>query len=199
MSTSASAPLPGFGAPAVGFDAPFDMLKACHDRVLRTLALQARLIEHLGTHGCDASAQSAAHDVLRYFDLAAPLHHEDEERHVFPALTSRSGEVGEEVEGGHAALAAAVAQLAAEHHAMEVRWAAARQILQALAAGSAAATGPSPLSDEQRAVLEAFAQAYAPHMELEERVVYPAAMARMSAAALAAMGQDMRRRRGVPD
>ena len=71
--------LPGFGAPAVGFDTPFEMLEACHERVQRTLALQERLCEHLQAKGCDASAQNAAHDVLRYFDIAAPLHHEDAE------------------------------------------------------------------------------------------------------------------------
>jgi hypothetical protein len=53
-------PLPGFGAPAVGFDTPFEMLEACHERVQRTLALQQRLCEHLQTTGCDASARSAA-------------------------------------------------------------------------------------------------------------------------------------------
>ena len=190
MSTQSSVALPGFGAAAVGFDSPFEMLKACHERVLRTLALQARLIDHLGTHGCDASARSAAHDVLRYFDIAAPLHHEDEELHVFPALSEQSD----------AALEAAVAQLAAEHEAMSGRWAAARQVLQAIASGAEREEcEPSPLTDAQRAVLEAFSEAYASHIELEERLVYPAALASMSAASLAAMGEDMRRRRGAAE
>ena len=193
MSTAASAALPGFGAPAVGFDTPFDMLKACHERVLRTLALQARLIDHLSTHGCDASARSAAQDVLRYFDLAAPLHHEDEELHVFPALAALSAQ-------SDAALIAAVQQLSAEHAEMEARWSQARQVLQAIASGAVdGREGPSPLASDQRAVLEAFAAGYAPHIALEERLVYPAAMARMSAAAVAAMGQDMRRRRGAAE
>ena len=188
MSTQAA--LHGFGAPAVGFDTPFEMLKACHERVVRTLALQARLIDHLATHGCDASARSAAQDVLRYFDLAEPLHHEDEELHVFPVLAAPTG--GE--------LTAAVARLAAEHTAMEQRWAQARLVLYAIASGAAGGEkAPAPLAEDQRAVLEAFAAAYAPHIELEERLVYPAAMARMNVAQLAAMGQDMRRRRGAAE
>ena len=73
-------------APAVGFEQPFEMLEACHDRVRRSLDLLARLIVHVDRHGHDTQSRSAARDVLRYFDLAAPHHHEDEERHVFPRL-----------------------------------------------------------------------------------------------------------------
>ena len=36
-------PLPGFGAAAVGFDTPFEMLEACHERVQRSLDLLQRL------------------------------------------------------------------------------------------------------------------------------------------------------------
>jgi hypothetical protein len=46
----------------------------------------ARLIAHVDRHGHDEPSRSAAHDVLRCFDLAAPHQHEDAERHVFPRL-----------------------------------------------------------------------------------------------------------------
>ena len=55
--------------PAVGFDQPFEMLDACHDRVDRTLTLLQRLAAHIDSKGHDASSRSAANDVLRYFDL----------------------------------------------------------------------------------------------------------------------------------
>ncbi|MDY0108049.1 MAG: hemerythrin domain-containing protein, partial [Giesbergeria sp.] len=86
---TASHALPGFGGPAVGFDTPFEMLAACHERVLRSLALLQKLQDYLHGHPCDDSARQAARDVLRYFDVAAPLHHEDEELHVFPPLLER--------------------------------------------------------------------------------------------------------------
>lgn len=81
--------LPGFNAPSVGFEQPFAMLEACHERVQRTLALLQRLRAHVLEHGADVPAQQAARDVLRYFDIAAPLHHEDEELHVFPLLLAQ--------------------------------------------------------------------------------------------------------------
>ena len=62
--------LPGFSAPGVGFEQPFAMLQACHERVLRTLALLARLRTHVLQHGVDDDARQAARDVQRYFDIA---------------------------------------------------------------------------------------------------------------------------------
>ena len=41
--------LPGFNAPSVGFEQPFAMLEACHERVQRTLALLQR--QHAGQQG----------------------------------------------------------------------------------------------------------------------------------------------------
>jgi hypothetical protein len=37
--------------PGAGFDAPFEMLDACHQRVERMLVLLGRLSAHLGTRG----------------------------------------------------------------------------------------------------------------------------------------------------
>src|SRR5689334_2494815 len=80
------ASLPGLRSPEAGFDQPFEMLHACHERVRRSLRLLQRLVAHAQVHGADAQVREAAADVLRYFDLAAPAHHEDEERHLVPRL-----------------------------------------------------------------------------------------------------------------
>ena len=85
-----SASIPGFSAPAVGFEQPFEMLEACHDRVRRSLALLRRIVDHVDAHGHDAASRSAVADVLRYFDLAGPHHHEDEEEDLFPALIEKA-------------------------------------------------------------------------------------------------------------
>jgi hypothetical protein len=53
------------------------------------LALLERLAVHLREQGADGPARQAAQDVMRYFDLAGPAHHEDEERHLFPRLLAQ--------------------------------------------------------------------------------------------------------------
>ncbi|HEY0954156.1 MAG TPA: hemerythrin domain-containing protein [Roseateles sp.] len=160
--------------PAVGFDQPFEMLLACHERVQRSLDLLLRLQAHVESLGADEQARDAARDVLRYFDLAGPKHHEDEERHVLPRLRA----------AGQEALAQ---RLAAEHAEMAGRWAALRPALARLAQGEAA-----PLEAD---ACQAYAALYAAHMRAEEGEAFPRAAQGLFPEALAAMGAEMAARR----
>jgi hemerythrin-like domain-containing protein len=173
--------LPGFEAPAVGFEQPYEMLGACHERVQRTLDLLGRLLDYAAQKGHDAQTRSAAADVLRYFDLAAPHHHRDEETHVFPPLLAQ----------GDAALRAAVRQLQAEHREMEALWAQIRQPLLRWREPGAA----EPPDAALQAAVARFRALYAGHIPREEGLVFPAAQAAMDAAAQAAMGAEMQARR----
>jgi len=78
--------LPGSCAPGAGFEAPLEMLSACHARIERQCATLRRLVPHLAAHGTDADARAAAAAVMRYFDTSAVHHHADEEADLFPAL-----------------------------------------------------------------------------------------------------------------
>jgi hemerythrin-like domain-containing protein len=190
MPTGSARHIPGFNAPAVGFEQPFAMLEACHERVLRTLGLLARLRAHVLQHGADDEARQAARDVLRYFDIAAPLHHQDEELHVFPLLqASASAEVQ-----------ALVARLQHDHVCMTADWAAARVPLQALVDHGADGDDAPRLfffSPQDNAALDRFASRYGDHIEAEEGVAYPAAMQLLPPATSAAMGREMAARRGA--
>lgn len=177
--------MPGHSAPAAGFEAPFEMLATCHDRVERMLALQKKLQQHLLAKGCDEPARQAARDVMRYFDLAAPLHHQDEELHVFPPLLA----------GPDAALRELVQRLMQDHRQMDAAWVDARCTLQAVADSLDAAC--LTLTPDQTAALEQFAALYRQHLDDENGIAYPAAEASLSPAALEAMSEDMMRRRGV--
>jgi hemerythrin-like domain-containing protein len=169
-------------SPAAGFEQPFEMLQACHERIERTLGLLQRLRTHVAAHGADDQARQAARDVLRYFDLAAPQHHLDEELHVLPALET----------SGDPQLAALASRLRADHVAMERAWSAARAVLQPLADGKLAT-----LAGNQDAPLQAFAALYADHLAAEEGTAFPAARLRLGETSLGQMSEDMRRRRGA--
>ncbi|MCY7312501.1 MAG: hemerythrin domain-containing protein [Pseudoxanthomonas sp.] len=177
-------------SPTASFEQPFEMLAACHERVIRMLALLARLREHLRQHGglpqADPARQArqAAQDVMRYFDQAAPQHHRDEEMHVFPALISQ----------GDPATLALVTRLQQDHLQMESRWVPARNVLAAVAQGQLTLLG-----QDDEAALDAFASPYAGHIEAEESIAYPAARALLDTGALAMMGREMMHRRGLTD
>lgn len=177
--------LPGHRAPAAGFEAPFEMLGACHERVERMLGLLAKLQQHVLLRGWDESVASAARDVMRYFDQAAPLHHEDEERHVFPPLLA----------GNDAALRLIVQSLQQDHRDMEAAWAAAREVLASVA--QAPPPGWAHFSPGETATLTDFTRLYNRHLREEDGLVYPASRASLSPEALEAMSADMMRRRGL--
>src|SRR5438309_1079724 len=64
----------------------FDVLDVCHRQTLFTLGNLAALVARLSRGGPDAEARTIAAEIVRFFSATARLHHEDEERHVFPKL-----------------------------------------------------------------------------------------------------------------
>lgn len=164
-----------------GLDQPFELLNACHDRVHRTLALLIRLDEHLKLHGADRAAKEAAADVQRYFDIAAPLHHEDEELHVLPVLRAI----------GKYSIADS---LLADHKQMSTEWVAIRADLQEIQECVELKAEELKFSGKRWL---AFAALYSKHIQLEETSAYPAAMGHISSDKLKAMTLDMATRRGA--
>ena len=136
---------------------------------------------HIDANGHDASSRSAASDVLRYFDIAAPHHHEDEERHVFPAVLAT----------GDARMQAHVAQLKADHARMSTLWGQLRLVLE-----SWRDADPAPaVADSDRALVRNFVHCYADHIPLEETLVYPAAQGLLDAVRQVEIGAEMAARR----
>jgi hemerythrin-like domain-containing protein len=178
---SVSSAVPGFESPAVGFEQPFEMLEACHGRVQRSLALLQKLLAYVQTTGHDQQTQSAAKDVLRYFDLAAPLHHDDEELNIFPVVLA----------GGGANAISAVETLLRDHQAMHALWQRLREVLVAWSQPGATA----PASESMQALVADFVAGYASHIRTEEDLVYPQARALMSPTQITEIGQQMRARR----
>ena len=168
--------------PAAGFEQPFEMLEACHERVQRMLTLLERIRAHVRENGADVQAQQAARDVMRYFDIAAPHHHQDEELHVFPPLLAQ----------GDARVVDVVKRLQADHVRMEQRWAAARAVLARVAEGQV-----QQLAAEDDVALDAYAGTYGDHIVAEEEIAYPAAQAMLDAETITKAGEEMMRRRGV--
>jgi len=173
--------------PGSSYAQPFELLGACHERVQRSLDLLERLVAHLQEQqACDEAARSAARDVLRYFDLAAPLHHQDEELHVFPALEA----------GGDAGQKQACAELRAQHVQINAAWQALRRPLHELAAMP---DGPldSHLLQDLTPVAAHFVRLHDAHLKTEDGLVFPAAAALLAEEAQAVMGREMAARRGL--
>ncbi|MES2127683.1 MAG: pyridoxamine 5'-phosphate oxidase [Pseudomonadota bacterium] len=168
---------------APGFDQPIAVLKHCHDRIRKQLATLHKLLEHLPRHGADGPAQQAASAVLKYFDQAAHLHHDDEEQDLIPMLQTVAD--GEDAQ----LLASLVPQILAEHHQMDALWQDLHEQLVQIASGAATALSAPAVTR--------FTDTYSAHMACEEAQVAPMAKRLFTPDQMLELGQAMQRRRGL--
>ncbi|MCV2352322.1 hemerythrin domain-containing protein [Paucibacter sp. Y2R2-4] len=172
--------------PGSSYEAPFELLAACHDRLRASLNLLDRLAQHLQAQGADAAAAHAAQDLLRYFDVAAPLHHQDEELHVFPALERQ----------GEAQLLSLCQSLRQQHEEMREQWLQLR--LQLLVLQSAQALPPTnPDWAAFSAAAQRFIELQQAHLESEDGLIFPAASRALEPQQQAEIGREMAARRGL--
>jgi pyridoxamine 5'-phosphate oxidase len=168
---------------APDFDQPVAVLKHCHGRIRKQLATLEKLLAHLPEHGADEQARQAAASVLKYFDKAAHLHHEDEEQDLIPML--RAVAQGEDA----ATLQALAPVILQDHKDMDAMWQDLHEQLSLIADGSAATLSSG--------TVQRFSQRYLSHMEREESTMAPMALRLFSPQQMAQLGQAMQRRRGL--
>ena len=183
--TPAKIAFPGFTAPAAGFEAPLEMLSACHGRVERQCETLLRLVPHLAANGPDQAAREAAQNVMRYFDTSAPHHHADEEQDLFPAL------LGSAPDTELAPLRTLIDALCAQHRELEQAWAQLRRKLEGVRLG----TTPALDADEVQRMVDLYRR----HIAREEEALLPAAARILGTAQLDGVGRAMRARRGIKD
>jgi hemerythrin-like domain-containing protein len=176
---------PGFETPAAGFEAPLEMLSACHGRVERQCQTLLRLVPHLAANGPDQAAREAAQSVMRYFDTSARHHHADEEEDLFPALlqaVSRAELVP---------LRELIDALRAQHRELEQAWVQLRRKLEGIWLG----TMGELAADEVGRLVEL----YRSHIAREEEELLPLAARLLGDAQLDVVGGAMRLRRGIKE
>lgn len=168
---------------APDFSQPIAVLKHCHDRIRKQLATLQKLLAHLPSHGADTQAQQAAQAVLKYFNNAAPLHHEDEEHNLLPMLQATA-------QGDDAALLQdLVPRILAQHQQMDAGWLTIKAQLDKIATGTDRALSEADIRQ--------FVDAYAAHMEIEEQQIAPMAKRLFNEAQMRTLGDAMQRRRGI--
>ena len=180
---AATIAFPGFDTPAAGFEAPLEMLSACHGRVERQCQTLLRLVPHLAANGADQAAREAAQNVLRYFDTSARHHHADEEEDLFPALLLTAS--GTDL----AALNELVAALRSQHRELEQAWAELRWKLEGVWLGT--------LRELDADEVGRLAELYRSHIAREEAELLPLAARLLGTEQLDGVGRAMRERRGI--
>ncbi|MFC3531574.1 hemerythrin domain-containing protein [Vogesella facilis] len=171
--------LDALSAAAPSFDAPLEMLNACHDKVRHFCQQLDALPAYIAAHGNSAALGNSIAGIVRYFEVAGPAHHQDEEDELFPLILARQPDAAPKIE-----------QLLGEHGYLHARWNAIRDDLNAYAAGTLATLNAGEIHE--------FTRLYREHAAREEAWLFPTASALISEAELHAAGQRMAARRTAP-
>ncbi len=158
-----------------------DLLLACHGRIRSFLGLAIAIGEHTTASLSDITESAAR--VERYFSVALPLHVQDEEESVLPRLEGRSPQLDADLE-----------RMQSQHDA---HLAPLRAMLT-----TCRYLGAAPESETLRTNLAEFARRvrteFEPHLDAEERIIFPALITFVSMDERAAMVRELRERRRAP-
>jgi hemerythrin-like domain-containing protein len=167
-----------------GYDDPLRLIHSAHVRIEQRTALLVELCKHVTASGVDETARKTADAVLRYFEEASVLHHEDEELDLFPKLLESTPPAGrKKVEH-------TLAKLTEHHKEMHALQAQLRPCLVAMTQGRAVHLDPG--------LCVRIHDLYVEHIDIEERDIIPLAQKRLSPSAVRALGESMAARRARP-
>ncbi len=172
-----------------GFDQPLGLLSDCHRRIENFLEMMIRVLQRSGdgSRALAGDEREALETALRYFDVAAPRHTQDEEQSLFPRLRASDNPQA------HAALAR-VDALEADHRHADAAHAQAKELCRRWLD-----TGPLLQSDRQRLahLLLDLRGMYAHHIALEDNELFPLAARVLDSGQLHEVGMEMAQRRGL--
>ena len=170
--TPSPADVPGASGAGSGFAA----IDACHRKTLALLDELATLVTRLELDGLEPALCASAARIAAFFSTTAREHHEDEERHIFPALlNSPSPQVVQ-----------AVLRLQQDHDWLEEAWFDLAPHVMAVAAGR-----DTYDIEALRDGVPVLAALYLDHIELEESFIYPEVRACVPAQARREIGREM--------
>ena len=158
-----------------------DLLLSCHQRIRHFTAMARRLAAPGAPPDQIGAAAQAVH---RYYSVALPLHEADENQSVYPRLRS--------------ALLQAGATLAAEaNQAMVDQHVAIDKLVATLLPQWAGLSHHPERAPETAATAERLDAAWQEHLELEERVVFPALRTYLQPTDRTAIRHEMAERRQI--
>lgn len=165
--------------PDAGFDDPLGMLRDCHRRIERFLAVLCRVAANAGGRPLNSEERAAVLEALSYFRVGGQRHTADEEESLFPRMRDAHATAGiDQLEDDHRESA----ELHGDVDRLFTEW---------IASGAPGAAVCEALI-EKTARLRAI---YGRHIEEEETVVFPRAAQTLDRAAIQAIGEEFRSRR----
>ena len=174
--------------PQASFLNPLGLLSDCHRRIELFLNVLLTIAEEVDRKTLVGEQRNAFDVALKYFREAAPLHTLDEEESLFPRLRDKRGENTE-------AALATLNRLHQDHKSVDV-------IHRSVDELGREWLRQGKLVPEKKQVLigllRQLADAYRPHIAIEDSELFPLAATMLNATELSAIAGEMASRRGLP-
>ncbi|WP_373818932.1 hemerythrin domain-containing protein [Glaesserella sp.] len=163
--------------PFVSWDEPIEMLYACHSKVKNFCRQLQILPDYIEQHGCNQAVKNDVQQILNYFNLSAPLHHDDEEKDFFPALIELVPQAKADID-----------ELERQHIDLHQNWDILSAQLNALLSGE--------IANVERDLIQRFVAGYDQHIAIEEPL-FELGREHLAHETLQSMGKIMADRRKV--
>lgn len=166
------------------FERPLDLLISCHNKILHFSSALLKLSTALKQDGWSDSYAASAEQIRRYFNVAGPEHHLDEELHLFPAIIALAPELKQ---AQSSELLQRIHQLIKEHVESDALWETLDRMLEERTENFA----------KLDTLASQFEEAMREHAEIENEIIFPYAKAHISDTEFKKMGADIAKRRGI--
>ena len=173
---------------APSFDHPLEILTACHGRITGYLEILEKIGEALLQGEFSDTLCIRLKEVLRYFETGGVHHIEDEEESLFPRLLRQTGKEAEDLVIHIQRLTSDLDDVQTSH---QVPSRVSRKLVEL------APKVDKALAQQFSETIFILNHIYLPHIEMEDKILFPFASAKLSAEDLLALGREMAQRRGI--
>ena len=166
------------------FERPLELLESCHEKIIHFSSTLLKLSTALKQQGWTEELTATAQNITRYFNIAGPEHHFDEELHLFPAIIALNTESEDQQSRD---LIQLINRMIKEHVESDALWEKINHLLN----------NKSKDFKQLETLSIEFEKSMREHAEIENSIIFPFAKAHISDAEFKKMGMEIAVRRGI--
>ncbi len=168
----------------VSYEQPLDLLASCHEKIVNFSSLLVKLSTKLKQDGWSEELITSADNICRYFNVAGPEHHLDEEQHLFPAIIALDPELqSDEIRN----VIELINRMIKEHVESDALWDTINDMLK----------NKTEDYEQLETLSTQFEKIIHKHAELENTIIFPYAKAHINDTDLKEVGLGIAKRRGL--
>ncbi len=168
---------------SASYEQPLELLLSCHAKVRHFSSALSKLTHAIQHNGWNDDYVISVNQVRHYFNVASSAHHQDEEKHLFPAIIAFEASASD----SNDEMISLIERLTKEHNESDALW---YQLDNMLAESSEDFLTLHTLSHQFEFDMHR-------HAQIEDDIIFPYAKKHISTLDFKKMGLAIARRRGI--